>query len=450
MSTWDPRIDRNEAAGLATHWSGDVLVIGGGSAGCAAAVAAARRGADVALVESGGFLGGTGARVLDTFYGFYAPGGEQEARRVVGGLGWEVCERLFGAGQAFERPNTYGAGTGVTYEPEHLKIVWDQLVLDAGVHLLLHGLMTRVVTEGGAENGTQATVVGVVVETRAGPRLLQSSVVVDATGDGEVAWRAGCSLERPSQERMAQPATATFRLGGVADKPASTADIHERMRAAVASGEYDLPRVEGSIHVTNLPGVRHANMTRVTGFDVTDPDELTQAEIEGRRQVQDYSRFLVDQVPGYDEAYLIGTSTRLGVRESRRLVGAYVLTEDDVLDARQFPDGIALCGAPIEDHAAGNATRWAYVGRSDTPTGGTYGIPYRSLLPGDVDGLLVAGRCLSASHDAHASVRSMGQCMAMGQAAGTAGVLAVDGGEVPRTVDTERLRKQLIDDEALL
>lgn len=450
MTNWGVRIHSTEARELATHWSGDVLVIGGGSAGCAAAVAAARRGAHVALVESGGFLGGTGARVLDTFYGFYAPGGEHEATRVVGGIGWEVCERLFGAGQAFERRNTYGAGTGVTYEPEHLKIMWDVLVLDAGVNLLLHGLMTRVVTEDGTGDGAPRKVVGVVVETRAGPRLLRSPVVIDATGDGEVAWRAGCALERPSAERVAQPATATFRLGGVAEKPAPTSEIHERMRAAVDSGEYDLPRVEGSIHVTNLPGVRHANMTRVVGFDVTDPEELTQAEIVGRQQVQEYSRFLVEQVPGYEEAYLIGTSTRLGVRESRRLVGEYVLSEQDVLDARQFSDSIALCGAPIEDHAAGSATRWAYVGGSDTPTGRTYGIPYRSLLPQDVDGLIVAGRCLSATHDAHASVRSMGQCMAMGQAAGTAAVIAVDDEAMPRMVDTERLRKQLIDDEALL
>ena len=435
------RLTSEDVAGVPTYWTGDVLVVGGGSAGCAAAVVAGRRGADVCLLESGGFLGGTGTRVLDTFYGFYAPG--DDAPRVVGGVGWEVCERLFAAEQGFERPNTYGAGTGVTYEPETLKVIWDDLVLAAGVRLLLYGLCTRVISDAGV-------VVGVVAETRAGPRVLRADVVIDATGDADVAWRAGCALERPASERRAQPATATFRMGGVAPTPASTAELHDRMRAAVRSGTHDLPRVEGSIHVTNLPGVRHANMTRVAGCDPTDPDDLTAAEIEGRRQVQRYAGFLVDEVPGYDKAYLLGSSSRLGIRESRRLIGEYVLTENDVLDARDFDDAIARCGAPIEDHAAGPATRWAYVGRSEQPTGRTYGIPYRSLLPVEADGLLVAGRCLSATHDAHASVRSMGQCLAMGQAAGTAATLAAATSLPPRAVDRVVLRVALAEDGAIL
>lgn len=431
-----------DVATLPRHWSGDVLVVGGGSAGCAAATAAARAGARTCLVESGGFLGGTGTRVLDTFYGFYAPGGDG-THRVVGGVAWEVCRRLTAVGQAFERPNTYGAGTGVTYEPEALKVVWDDLVTASGARLLLHGLCTRVIVDDGA-------VRGVIIETRAGPRVFAAPVVVDATGDAEVAWRAGCALERPAVTRRSQPATATFRMGGVDPDPASTAELHVRMRAAVDDGSHDLPRVEGSIHVTNLPGVRHANMTRVTGYDVTDPDQLTAAEIEGRRQVQTYAAFLVDQVPGYASAYLLSSSTRLGVRESRRLLGEYVLTGDDVLDACDFADAVARCGAPIEDHAAGAGTRWVYVGRGDEPTQRTYGVPYRCLLPVDVDGLLVAGRCLSATHDAHASVRSMAQCMALGQAAGTAAALAVDADVAPRAVDSAALRAALRDAGALL
>ncbi|GLY88138.1 SDR family oxidoreductase [Actinoallomurus iriomotensis] len=223
-------------------WSGDVVVVGGGSAGCAAAVAAARAGARTLLVEAAGFLGGAGAAVLDTFYGFYAPG---RADRVVGGIGWEVCRRLLSWDQAFERPNTYGAGTGVTYEPEALKL-------------------------------------------------------------------------------------------------------------------------------------------------------------------REYTRFLRSRVPGYADARLISVATHIGVRESRRLVGRYVLTREDVLSARRFADEIAQCGAPIEDHAGGSSTIWQYVGGDGDPTGMTYGVPYRCLLPREVSGLLVAGRCLSVTHDAHASIRSMG------------------------------------------
>lgn len=422
-------------------WRGDVLVVGGGSAGSAAAVAAARSGASTLLVESGGFLGGTGARVLDTFYGFYAPGG---AERVVGGIGWEVCERLFALGEAFERPNTYGAGTGVTYEPEALKVVWEGLVGAADARLLLHGLLSAVVQDGDR-------VLGAVVETRAGPRVAWAHTVVDASGDAEVAWRAGAALDRSLDARRRQPCTATFRLGGVdLTAAASTAELHEAMAAAAEQG-YDLPRREGSAHRTCLPGVVHTNMTRVAGYDVTDPWELTAAEVEGRRQVGEYRRFLTDRVPGYGDAHLLTTSTRLGVRESRRLAGRYVLTRDDVLAARDFPDTIARCGAPVEDHAAGASTHWAYVGSGTTePTGRTYGIPLASLLPREVEGLVVAGRCLSATHDAHASVRSMGQCMAMGQAAGTAAALAAETGAAVGDVDVATVRARLREGGTLL
>ena len=417
-----------------------MLVVGGGSAGCAATVAAARSGADTLLIESGGFLGGTGARVLDTFYGFYAPG---DPLRVVDGIGWEVCTALFAADQAFERPNTYGAGTGVTYEPEALKLVWEDLVQGAGARLLLYGLLTAVAMDNGK-------VVGTVVETKAGPRRVGARVVVDASGDAEVAWRAGASLERPEGERRVQPCTATFRLGGVDAEPASTKELHRLMAQAKRAGTYNLPRVEGSIHATVLPGVRHANMTRVIGVDATDPLGLTEAELEGRRQVQEYVRFLVEEVPGYADAHLLQTSTRLGVRESRRLIGEYVLTEDDVLAGSNFPDAIARCGAPIEDHSEQRGTRWAYVGGAAEPTGRSYGIPYRCLLPREVEGVIVAGRCLSATHDAHASVRSMGQCMAMGQGAGTAAALASTARVEPRKVDIQQLRAALRDAGAIL
>jgi hypothetical protein len=436
------RYHPGEMADAPRLWRGDVAVVGGGSAGSAAAVAAARSGARTLLIESGAFLGGTGARVLDTFYGFYAPGAED--RRVVGGVGWEVCERLSAAGMAFERPNTYGAGTGVTYEPEALKVVWDEMVGTSGARMLLHALVTAVVAEG-------PWIEGVVVATKAGPAVVEATVFVDATGDAEVAWRAGAALEHPAVDRRVQPLTATFRLGGVDRDPAPTSELHRLLAEAAGTADYDLPRREGSIHRTVLPGVRHANMTRVSGVDATDPWELTAAEIEGRRQVGEYVRFLIDRVPGYAHAYLIGTSTRIGVRESRRLVGEHLLTSDDVLTARDFPDAIARCGAPIEDHDAGGETRWIYVGSGDTtPTDRTYGIPYRCLLSRQVDNLLVAGRCLSATHDAHASVRSMAQCMAMGHAAGVAAAMAADGRTAVRDVEMERLRGDLRHQGAIL
>ncbi|MFB4284214.1 FAD-dependent oxidoreductase [Nonomuraea sp. MTCD27] len=419
-------------------WKGDVVVVGGGSAGCAAAVAAARSGARTLLVEAAGFLGGTGAAVLDTFYGFYAPG---RADRVVGGIGWELCERLLTWEQAFERPNTYGAGTGVTYEPEALKLAWDELAEEAGARTLLHATVSRVVMDGDR-------VAEVVAETKAGAGRIAGAVFVDATGDAELAWRAGAAVERPDGEQRVQPLTATFRLGGVDLTATPTAELHRLMREAAESGDFALPRTEGSAHRTVLPNVVHTNMTRVSDVNPLDPWELSEAEREGRRQVREYVRFLRARVPGYERAYLVGVSTRIGVRESRRLVGRYVLTRDDVLSGRRFPDEIAQCGAPIEDHAAGSSTIWRYVGGE--PAGLTYGVPYRSLLPREVQGLIVAGRCLSATHDAHASVRSMAQCMAMGQAAGTAAAIAARAGLPPAGIDATELRTTLQDGGALL
>ncbi|NJC72911.1 FAD-dependent oxidoreductase [Planosporangium thailandense] len=429
-----------EAQAIPLAWTGDVVVVGGGSAGCAAAVAAARSGARTLLIEAMGYLGGTGASVLDTFYGFYAPG---RADRVVGGVGWELCERLLSWQQAFERPNTYGAGTGVTYEPEALKVAWDELTVAAGVDTLLHALVSRVVVDDGR-------ITDVIVETRAGSRRITGTVFIDASGDAELAWRCGAALERPDAEHRVQPLTATFRLGNVDVSATPSKVLHQLMRDAAASGEFELPRTEGSAHRTVLPGVVHTNMTRVSNVNPLDPWELSAAEREGRKQTQEYIRFLRFRVPGYADSYLIGTSTRIGVRESRRLIGQYVLTREDVLVGRSFADAIARCGAPIEDHGGGSSTIWKYVGGDGEPTGVTYGIPYRCLLPNEVSGLLVAGRCLSATHDAHASVRSMAQCMAMGQAAGTAAALAVATDSMPSDVDTDRLRAMLEKDGALL
>ena len=221
--------------------------------------------------------------------------------------------------------------------------------------------------------------------------------------------------------------------------------LWELMREAAATGDYQLPRLEGSWHRTPHPGVVMVHMTRIPHVDATDPVALTRAEIEGRRQVREYHRFLRDRVPGFEQAVVVATSPAIGVRESRRVLGDYRLTRDDVLAARRFPDEIALCGAPIEDHGDGGGTTWEYVA-----AGGVYGIPYRTLLPAGLDGLLVAGRCFSATHDAHASARSMATCMAMGQAAGTAAALAVAGGIMPRALASAELRARLAADGALL
>jgi len=435
------RLTPAEAASLPVLWEADVAVVGGGSAGCAAAVVSARHGARTILIESGGFFGGTAVAVLDTMYGFFPAGSDQ---RIVGGVGWEVASAMLESKQAMLRGNTYGAGTGVTYEPEVLKVEWDRRILDSGVWPLLHSRMASVIMEG-------STVLGIVVLTRRGPFQVLAKRVVDSSGDANVAWAAGCSLEMPSARRRVQPLTTTFRLGGVGE-PVKTPELHRLMREAAESGEYELPRLEGSAHPTMLPGVYHTNVTRVSGVDATNPWAATFAEIEGRKQAAEYTRFFKDRVPGYEGSYLLNTSVWAGTRETRRLVGEYVLTKDDVLEARQFDDAIALCGAPIEDHDGGASTIWRYVAAGDDgePTGRAYGIPYRTLVPKDVEGLLVAGRCLSATHDAHASARSIAQCLSYGHAAGAAAALSVSTGLGLREIDTDTLRSQLAEDGMIL
>jgi glycine/D-amino acid oxidase-like deaminating enzyme len=409
-----------------------VVVVGGGSAGCAAAVAAARAGADVQVIERWSFLGGTGAAVLDTFYGFYTPG--EESRKIVGGIPDEVVAFMADRDAVIERPNTYGAGTGITYDAELLKVAWDTLLAEAGVRVLLYSFVVDARTEDGR-------VVKVTVANKAGLHEIEADVFVDASGDGDVLARAGGAFEAIGSLAPVQSLTTTFRVGNV-DMQRATAvpkeDLWALMREANASGRFALPREEGSVHITPHEGFMVTNMARLVVEDPTDPVRLSAAEAEGRRQALEYARFLRECVPGYERSVLVNFSTFVGVRETRRIEGAYRLTREDVLGARRFDDEIALCGAPIEEHHAGADTRWEYVAG-----GGVYGVPYRCLVPEELEGLLVAGRCLSATHDAHASVRSIGQCMATGQAAGTAAAMAAGSGDSVRAVDTARLREAL-------
>lgn len=418
----------------------DVIVSGSGSSGSSAAIAAARTGARTLLIERYGFLGGTSTAVLDTFYGFYTPG--TRSLKVVSGIGDDVVAALRGMGACFERPNTYGAGTGVTYNSEHLKVVWERLVTGSGAQILLHAWVQEAqVSEGRIRS--------VTVATKQGLRKLEADYFVDATGDADVCYFSGVPCELAGEHEPAQMLTTTFKVANVdvaARKEMSKKEFHEKMAQAAQSGRYDLPRREGSDHGTPIPGVMATNMTRVQSFmaanggfqNACDPEFLTDAEIEGRRQALEYLRFLKEQIAGYSKAELVSFGTQIGVRESRRVQGEYRLTREDVLSARQFDDQIGLCGAPIEEHHAGSDTKWQYL-----PDGSCVGIPFRALLPLRIENLLVAGRCFSATHDAHASVRSMAQCMAMGQAAGTAAAACAAEKCSPRELKVADLQQKL-------
>jgi hypothetical protein len=404
------------------HATADVLVIGGGSAGCCAAIAAREAGAErVILVERYGFPGGSSTQMLDTFYGFFTPG--ERPRKVVGGLPDRVVDALDAAGAVFLRPNTYGAGTGVNYNPERLKLVWDELLAAAGVRVLLHCTLVDAV------RAPSGRLTGVVVFTKRGLLRLDARRFIDASGDADLCHWAGIPYERAGDLEPAQTLTTTFRMSNV-DLAAYEAAggkkmLMQRMAAAVDAGTHPLPRKSGSLHKMNAHGCISTVAVRVADVDATDFEQLTAAEQEGRRQAFVFEKFFQDCVPGFARSHIIGLSHQIGVRETRRVYGEYRLTKEDCLGVARFDDRIALCGAPIEDHRAApdgksEETVWGYV-----PGGEAYDVPYRTLVPKGRNEIWVAGRCFSATHDAHASCRSMGQTMALGQAAGTAAALSL-------------------------
>ncbi len=425
----------------------DVIVAGAGSAGTTAAIASARSGARTLLLERHPFLGGTSTAVLDTFYGFYTPG--SRSLKVVGGIGDDVIAGLKTYKACMERPNTYGAGTGITYNSEYLKVVWETLVQDAGCDVLLNAWVQQVETVGDR-------IANLIVATRQGLRRAEARMFIDATGDADLSYFSGAPYELAGEQTPAQMLTTTFKVVNVDTakrKSIGKDELHRRMGEAAESGKYDLPRREGSDHITPIKGMYATNMTRVQSFqtcdgqtrNATDPYVLTAAEMCGRRQALEYMRFLRDCVPGYEESDLVSFGTQIGVRETRRIYGEYRLTRSDVLEAKQFDDQIGLCGAPIEDHHEGSDTEWQYL-----PDGRAVGIPFRTLLPQKIENLLVVGRCFSASHDAHASVRSMAQCMAMGEAAGTAASTACLTKKELREIEVSVLQDVLRSNGAVL
>lgn len=412
----------------------DVIIVGGGSAGIIAAITAGKLNKKVALIEKNGFLGGISSAVLDTMNGFYAPG--KESKKIVGGIPDEIVERLFEENAAIIRQNTFGAGNVITFNPDLLKCIYDDMILEANVEVFFHSFFLDVVME-------NSFIQEIIIAGKDGINKLKGDIIIDTSGDADVCFKAKVPFEKAGELAPAQTLTTTFRLSNVNIEKALTVshkELAEMMRNANKSGKYCLPREEGSIHITPIPGVMLAIMTRLDNYNPLDTQSLSKAEIVGRSQAREYIRFLIENVPGYSDAKLISLSSEIGVRETRRVFGEYRLTKDDVTNLAQFEDKIGLCAAPIEDHHKGKDTVWEFL-----PEGKSYDIPYRSLIPLKVENLLVAGRCFSATHEAHASCRSVGQTMTMGQAVGTAAALCCELSTTPRKIDVKLIQKKLIE-----
>jgi len=422
----------------------DILVVGAGSAGCIASLAASSGSYSVMLIERYGFPGGTSTQMLDTFYGFFTPGAEPH--KVAGGLPDVVVNEMDSLGEIFLRPNTYGAGTGVNYNPERLKQVWDKLILQSRTRYLLHTILVDV-------NLLPHSAYECICWNKSGFGKIIARRVIDASGDADFCHLAGFRYETAGEQEPAQSMTTTFRMSNVEldsfDKAGGKKMLQQKMREAVTSGKHELPRREGSAHEMNARKCISTVAVKVTDLRALVAEELTRAEIEGRRQAFVYEKFFQQEVPGYEASNIIGLSHQIGIRETRRVFGEYRLTKEDCMKATIPSDSILICGAPIEDHRSGEAggdeTYWAYI-----PEQGVYGVPYGSIVPRGSETVWVVGRCFSATHDAHASCRSMAQTMSMGQAAGLAAVQSLQKEQSACQLDVTSLRKKLVRAGAIL
>ncbi|MGB8151676.1 MAG: FAD-dependent oxidoreductase [Candidatus Cybelea sp.] len=437
----------------------DVLVVGGGNAGCAAAIAAARHGARTLLLERYGFLGGTAtAAMVGPWMTFHSA-----KERIVGGIAQEMVERLMrkGASPGHLADSSDYVATITPFDPEVHKALLFEMMQEAGVSLLLHAYFLSAQLDGEAVCGATFATVG-------GTRTYRGRVVIDATADALVASSAGVPTQQGDERGRVQPATLMFRLSHVdlaalaaylrehPDEMRSSLPPQERVPAALtavaglnglwerarADGLVDVPRELVSFFISPYPDEVTVNMTRVVNIDPLDPDDLTRAEVESRLQAMQLLEFFRRRVPGFAGARIAATGTQVGIRESRRIVGRYTLTRDDVLQARRFDDAVARSAYPIDVHnpsGSGTSTQRLAPGES-------YEIPYRTLLPVNREQLLVAGRCISTTHEALASTRLTPTVMTLGQAAGTAAALACARGVRVADIDTNELRAQLVAD----
>ncbi len=450
-----------------TQW--DVMVVGGGVAGTTAAIAAARNGASTLLIEKDACLGGTLTTCLVgpmmTFH--------SATEQVIRGLPQEIVDRLigFGASPGHLLDTSGYVATVTPFDAESLKLVAERMVREAGAEILYHTLLTAATaapsSRGGSDQTLTATHRGTVTELRA-------RVVIDATGDADVAARAGapCDLGRP-EDGLVQPVSLMFRVTGW-DKESFTAyaiahpdvlrlsrhgaepyktqplvavaGFSDILREEMAAGNLgDLQREHVLFFNTHRPDEVTVNMSRVTGTNPLDARSLTEAEIKAREQVFAIMDFLRRRIPGFRHARIAAIGSRVGVRESRRIIGDVVLTGDDIRQGRSWPDVIARSAYPIDIHSPTGRKDEALdeYGDDCVSRGPTYQIPYRALLPRDTEHLLVAGRCISTTAEAHGATRVSPTCMATGQAAGTAAALAVRAGVVPRQVDIRELQRTL-------
>ena len=436
----------------------DVVVVGGGPAGIMAASAAARSGCSTLLIERYGFLGGAGtAGGLSTFCGLHARTYGQDVR-VIRGLADELLDRL-GKLDGLSAPHlTIADGIAAqAFDISAYKIAADELVTGSGARILFHAMAVGVVmAERPASEPAAAgrdVIDAVLIESKSGRQAVRGRFFIDASGDGDLAAWACVPWEKaPPVDGMMYP-SLMFRINGVDVNragPAPWRTVERLMDEAERAGTHAFPRKKPIVRPQRNPLEWRANLTQLRradggAIDGTDVDDLTRGELTGRQQVLDAFTFIKDRTPGFEDSYVVDIAPQIGIRETRRIVGAYQLTEDDVLGCADFDDTIGVNGWPVESHVAGTVEfRWQREAR------GYNQLPFRILLPGTVGNLYVTGRCASMTHGAQSAARVTGPCFAMGEAAGTAARLALSAGVRGDAIDVRALQRRLEEQGAYL
>lgn len=418
----------------------DVVVLGGGPSGVSAALSAAERGCKVALVERYGFLGGMAtAASVSNFCGLHANVGG-EIVQVVHGIADRLLERLR-ARDALAKPHSVlGKTHAVAYDSAVYRCLLDDLLTTAGVDLHFHAMAV-----GASRAGDRIT--GVFIETKSGRGVLQASVFVDCSGDADLAGWVGASIHNGADDGYLAFPTLMFRVGRVDGKRAKAEGkpaIRAKMAEYSAKTGVRFPRVAAYVNPQPHDEEWRVNATQISWkdggpLDASKHDHFRYAEREGRRQVLEMFDFLRSSLPGFEDAYLLDIAPQIGVRETKRIQGRYVLSGEDVLRCKRFDDSIGVNGWPVEKHVKGDV-EWQWL----DPTG-FHQIPYRVLIPDVTTNLLVAGRCASTTQDGQASLRVSGPCYQMGEAAGVACSLAVSANVPVADVDTSSLQSALVE-----
>lgn len=430
----------------------DVVVLGGGPAGIAAATAAAKTGQSTLLIEGYGFLGGMGtAAGVTNFCGLHA-NVHGTIEQVVHGVADDLLARMRALGGLNEPHVIFGNKIAAqAYDNAAFKVAADALVLASGAQLLFHAQAVGVIMNSPSAIGA------VLIETKSGRYAVVAKTFIDCSGDADLAAHAGAPFEKgkgPNGQGhdMMYPSTM-FRVNGVDPVRAGDAFNHfgRLMDEAEKLGR-EFPRKSPIIRPQKNPAEWRANVTQLANADGSPVDgtnaaQLSDAEVQGRRQIVDFFQFLRESAPGFEQSYILEIAPQVGVRETRRVVGQYQLNESDVLQCASFDDTVGVNGWMIEEHVAGNITfKW-----QDIPNcRGFNHLPYRMLLPLQVDNLLVAGRCASMTHMGQSAARVSGGCFVMGQAAGTAAALAIQANVRPRDLNVKTLQARLEADGAYL